>query len=283
MIRVIYGDVLLLIDFCMNFFVICTTSIIARRKIKKVCIFSASLIGGIYSVAKVFLKGNDIFDCVISLGVGLLMCYICFGGYKFLKTITVFYSVSALVGGIMFGIYYFLASYHTDIYGYAFDYAYSHLPVWMFVVLASISMLISWSFAYFGRDSAEKGNEKIEIEFDGKSIEVNALIDSGNLVKEPISNKYVVIIGSEKAKELFSSEIYNLLLHKDTESLLKNKFRIIPVYGFDGGRKICYGILPDKIFKTVKKSKIELDAYVAVSSTERFVDYDGIMHPAVLG
>ena len=283
MIRVIYGDVLLLIDFCMNFFVICTTGIIARRKVKKTCIISASLIGGIYSVAKVFLKGNDIFDCVISLEVGMLMCYICFGGYKFLKTITVFYSVSALVGGIMFGIYYFLASYHTDIYGYAFEYAYSHLPVWMFIVLAAISMVISWSFAYFGRDSVEKGNEKIGIEFGGKSIEVNALIDSGNLVKEPISNKYVVIIGKKNAGELFNEEIYKSLQENDTERLLENKFRIIPVYGIDGKRKICYGIMPDSIFKTDKKTKIELDAYVAVSNSERFVDYDGIMHPAVLG
>ena len=210
MIRVIYGDVLLLIDFCMNFFVICTTGIIARRRIKKVCIVLASLIGGIYSVAKVFLKGNDIFDCVISLAMGLLMCYICFGGYKFLKTVTVFYSVSALIGGIMFAIYYFLASYHTDIYGYAFEYAYSHLPVWMFIVLAAISMLISWSFAYFGRDSAEKEDETIGIEFGGKSIEVKALIDSGNLVKEPISNKNVIIVGKEKAKEKY---VLYIILH----------------------------------------------------------------------
>ena len=283
MIRVIYGDVLLLIDFCMNFFVICTTGIIVRRKIKKTCIISASLIGGIYSVAKVFLKGNDIFDCVISLGVGMLMCYICFGGYKFLKTMTVFYSVSALIGGIMFGVYYFLASYHTGIYGYAFEYAYSHLPVWLFVVLAAISMLISWSFAYFGRDSSEKENEKIGIEFEGKCIEVNALIDSGNLVKEPISNKSVVIIGKEKAAELFSTEIYNSLLQNESENLLENRFRIIPVYGIDGKRKICYGVKPDRMFKTVKKTKIELDAYVAVGNINRFVDYDGIMHPAVLG
>ena len=141
MVQVIYGDVLLLIDFCMNFFVLYTTGIILRRRTKALCLTGAALVGGIYSVAKVFVNGNDVLDCVISFAVGLLMCYISFGGHRFLKTILVFFGTSALVGGIMFAVYFFLGSYHADLFGNMRSYAYSHIPLWLFTLLAAEASL----------------------------------------------------------------------------------------------------------------------------------------------
>ena len=256
MVKIIYGDVLLLIDFCMNFFVLYTTGIIIKRRIKLICMGTASFIGGIYSVAKLFISGNDILDCIISFCVGLLICYICFGEYRFLKTVAVFYCVSSLVGGIMFSIYYFLGSYHTDIYGYAFEYAYSHLPVWLFIVLAAVSMSISWAFAYLGRERCEKDEEIITIEHRGKTVSINTLLDSGNLIKEPISGKFVVILSKKKAKEVLSKEMYCAILEGKTEELLKNRFRIITVTGIEGSANTHYGFAPEKIY--VKRGKKDL-------------------------
>lgn len=284
MIKVIYGDVLLLIDFCMNFFVLYTTSIILRRKVKWSCIGLGSLIGGVYSVAKVFISGNNVLDCIISFCVGILICYICFGAYRFLKTATVFFATAALLGGMMLGIYYFLGSYHRNIYGYAFEYAYSYLPIWLFIILAAISISISWAFAYFGRERSEKSEEDVFIEYMGKRIKVKTFLDTGNLVKEPISNKSVVLIVKEKAEELFGKEILKMMQTNDTEKLLRKKFRIITTCGIDGKKKISYGIVPEKIYTVSKNEKLELDAYVAVCDIERlFGDCDGIAHPAIFG
>ena len=282
MVRIIYGDVLLLIDFCMNFFVLYTASLILRRRIKWICVGLASLIGGIYSVAKVFLSGNDIIDCIISLCVGLLVCYICFGGYRFIKTAAVFYCVSALVGGIMFGIYYFLGSYHNDIYGYAFEYAYSHLPIWLFIVLAAVSMTISWAFAYLGRESTEKGEDVIIIEHQYRKAKLRILLDSGNLAKEPISGKSVVMISKKKAKELFEDEMYSAIIGRNTEKLLKNKFRLITVSGLDGKESVYFGFFPDKMYVLREKQSVDIDAYVIVCDTEFFGGCEGIAHPALL-
>ncbi|MBQ8836805.1 MAG: sigma-E processing peptidase SpoIIGA [Clostridia bacterium] len=283
MIRVIYGDVLLLIDFCMNFFVLYTASVILRRRIKVVCIAFAALVGGIYSVVKIFVSGNNIIDCIISFCVGLLICYICFGGYRFLKTAAIFYSVAALVGGLMYAIYYLLGSYHTDIYGYAFEYAYSHMPIWLFVVLAAISMMISWSFAYFGRESSENSEEDVIIEYRGKSETVKLLLDSGNLAKEPISGKNVVFISKCKAKTLLGMELYSAIVGKDMEKLLRNKFRLITVSMVDGRNNTYYGFLPSGMYIMRGKRKIDIEAYIAVSTTElQFCGCDGIAHPALM-
>ncbi len=283
MVRVLYGDILLLIDFCMNFFVLYTSSVILRRRIKMLCIVGASTIGGIYSVAKIFVSGNDIFDCIISLGVGLLMCYICFGGYGFLKVTVIFYSISALVGGVMYVAYFFLGSYHSDIYGNFNEYAYSHIPIWLFTVLAAISMIISLLFSYIGRERTDKKDEIAIIEFLGKSIEVKLLLDSGNLTKEPISGKRVVMIGRVKAKKLLGEEIYSAITEKNTEYLLSHKFRLICACGIDGVKRTYYAFRPDRFYILNTKQETQMDVYIAVCDTEvLFGDCDGLAHPSVV-
>ena len=283
MLQVIYGDVLLLIDFCMNFFVLYTTGIILRRKTKALCLISAALIGGIYSVAKVFVNGNDILDCVISLAVGLLMCYISFGGYRFLKTILIFFGTASLVGGMMFLVYFFLGSYHTDLFGNFRGYAYAHIPLWLFVLLAAISLLISTVFSYLGRETVEQREATVTVSYRGQSTELTLLLDSGNLAKEPISGKYVILLSGEKARTLLGDAVYSAIQNKESEFLLKRKFRLICASGVDGVPHTYYGFLPDSIFLADAEEKAEMDAYIAVcEGKDGFGGCDGIAHPAVV-
>ena len=283
MVQVIYGDVLLLIDFCMNFFVLYTTGILLRRKIKFFCVAGAALVGGIYSVAKVFVNGNDVLDCLISFCVGLLMCYICFGGYRFLKTILFFFGIAALVGGIMFATYFFLGSYHADLFGNFRGYAYSHIPLWLFTLLAAFSLLISLVFSYLGRETVERNEVKVCVQYAGRREEVHLLLDTGNLTKEPISGKYVVLLSSEKARALVGEEVYAAVKERKSEYLLKRRFRLICASGLEGIRHTYFGFLPDHIFIENTKEKAEMDAYIAVcDEMQRFSGCDGIVHPAAV-
>lgn len=283
MVQVIYGDVLLLIDFCMNFFVLYTSGIILRRKTKTLCLVGAALVGGIYSVAKVFVNGNDVLDCVISFAVGLLMCYICFGGYRFLKTILVFFGTAALVDGIMFAVYFFLGSYHADLFGNIRGYAYSHIPLWLFMLLATISFLIAWIFSYLGRETTDKREVSVTAAYQGRTEAFTLLLDSGNLAKEPISGKYVILLGGSKVKQLVGDEIYEAVCKKESEFLLKRHFRLICASGVDGAQHTYYGFLPDSIHTTDTKKHAEMDAYIAVCETDNaFGGCDGIAHPAVV-
>ena len=283
MVQVIYGDVLLLIDFCMNFFVLYTTGIVLRRRTKILCIVGAALVGGIYSVAKVFVNGNDIMDCIISFAVGLLMCYISFGGHRFLKTILVFFGTSALVGGIMFAVYFFLGSYHADLFGNLRSYAYSHIPLWLFTLLAAISFLISWIFSYLGRESVEKREVTVSAAYQGRTASFTLLLDSGNLAKEPISGKYVIMLGGDKARQLLGDEVYEAVCKKESAFLLKRHFRLICVSGVDGTACTYYGFLPDSIHVTDADKSAEIDAYIAVcEANNMFAGCDGIAHPAAI-
>ena len=281
MLQVIYGDVLLLIDFCMNFFVLYTTGILLRRKTKLMCLIGAALLGGVYSVAKVFVNGNNILDCLISLAVGILMCYISFGGYRFLKTVLVFFGTAAMVGGIMFLIYFFLGSYHADLFGNFRGYAYAHIPLWLFVLLAALSFLIATVFSYVGRDISERKELRVTVKYHTQCETVTLFLDSGNLAKEPISGKNVILLSCKKARTLLGEEIYSAVRSRKSEFLLKRKFRLICASGVDGIMHTYYGFQPDRIFLTDGDEKVEMDVYIAVcEELDSFGGCDGIVHPS---
>lgn len=282
MVQVIYGDVLLLIDFCMNFFVLHTTGILLRRKIKTVCLVGASFVGGIYSVAKVFVNGNDVIDCVLSVAIGLLMCYMAFGGYRFLRTAFVFFTTAALVGGIMFMAYYFMGSYHADAFGTLRGYAYSHIPLWLFVLLAAISFLVSWCFSFLGRENVEVQQAEAIATYRGRRVEFSVLLDSGNLVKEPISGKNVVLLRDEVAKELLPDALYTALRNQDGEYLMRNHFRMVSVSGVEGKKQLYYGFRPETFLMKVGRDTLAMDAYFAVCQPGvQFDGKGGIAHPAL--
>lgn len=283
MVRTVYGDVLLLVDFCMNFFVLYTTAIILRRRTKTVCIGGAALIGGIYSVIRLFAEGNSIFDCVISLLVGGLMCYMAFGGYNFIKTCIVFFGSSAMLGGIMFATYYLIGRYHIRVFSEIEWYAVSHIPVWLFFVLAAISLAISWAFSYIGRERSDKDEEDVIIEYMGRTACVKLMMDSGNLAKEPISGKHVILLNKSKSRKLLGEELYSCVIKKDSEKLLLNRFRLICAYDISGECKTYYAFLPRRLYAKNNKSKIELDAYIAICDCEVvFGGCDGLAHPSVI-
>ena len=283
MIQVVYGDVLLLIDFCLDFFILYLTGVFLRRKIKTVCIAGASLLGGIYSVAQLFINGNDVFDFIISISVGMLMCYISFGGYKFIKTSLAFFAISAMCGGIMMAIFFFLGSYHFDMFGNMRGYAYTHIPLWLFALLALFSIFASWLFSHLGRERAEKSNAEVEIVRNGKMVRINVLYDTGNLVKEPISGKYVVITKMNAVKKLLSENEISALKSRNIEELLKYRFRIINAFGVEGNGKSYYAFKPDGFFAENKKRRVECDVYVALSEADGlFGDSEGIANPAII-
>ena len=68
----------------------------------------------------------------------------------------------------------------------------------------------------------------------GKRVEIHAIIDSGNLLKEPITGASVIVVEKEKLEKIIDKEILDNLqkiLSGEYEILSKeymSKFRLIP-------------------------------------------------------
>ena len=283
MVRVIYGDVLLLVDFSMNCFALYIAAYFLRRHIKTLCLVGAALVGGIYQVAAVYLNTDNLLAKLTAAAVGLLMCYIAFGGYRFVRTALTFFAVSALIGGLMYGVYFMLGSYHSDLFDNTRGYAYTHIPLWMFAVLAAVSFVLALIFSRLGRDVTDRRDATVTVTTACGCKSLHLLLDSGNLVREPVSGKYVMIASLDAVAPLLSDEVRRALAAGDAESLLRRRFRLICTRGVDGTPRTLYGFLPDSIVYTDGKKQVRLDAYLAVAPQESgFGGFEGIAHPSAI-
>lgn len=284
MVQVIYGDVLLLVDFSMNCFALYITAYFIRRHIKAACLVVAALIGGIYHVAAVYLNTDNLLARLTVAAVGLLMCYIAFGSYRFVRSVLVFFAVSMLIGGLMYGVYFLFGSYHSDLFGNSRGYAYTHIPLWMFAALAAVSFVLALVFSRLGRDVTDRRDVTVTVTTASGCKVLHLLLDSGNLVREPISGKYVVIVGESAVDSLLPETERRALHDRDTETLLRRRFRLICTHGVDGAPRTLFGFLPDSIVYADGKRAVRLDAYIAVSQTETaFCGFEGIVHPSAIG
>ena len=283
MVRVIYGDVLLLVDFCMNCFALYITAYLIRRHVKTLCLVGAALVGGIYNVAAVYLNTDNLLAKLTAAAVGLLMCYIAFGGYHFVRTALTFFAVSALIGGLMYGVYFLFGSYHTDLFGNTRGYAYTHIPLWMFAALAGVSFILAVIFSRLGRDVTDRREATVTVTTANGCKVLHLLLDSGNLVREPISGKYVLIVGLDAVAPLLTDAERRAIADRDADALLRRRFRLICARGMDGTPRTLYGFVPDSIVYTDGKKSVKLDAYLAPTPIETgFCGFEGIAHPSAI-
>ena len=115
-----------------------------------------------------------------------------------------------------------------------------------------------------------------------------ALSDSGNLVKDPISNKSVIIVDRKIFSKIADISIFdNFAAGQEAEASKYRSLRLIPIKTA-GGSSILVAILPDKMtvsaFDSKKKQNIslELDALVAPSELGKIADGCNAIIPAEL-
>ena len=93
----------------------------------------------------------------------------------------------------------------------------------------------------------------LEIYYDGKSKKIKTMLDTGNLLKEPISNTDVVIVEKESLKDIFSNEILenvtNILKGKwiESDNIHSYKLKLIPFSSLGNDNGLLIGFKPDYI------------------------------------
>ena len=116
---------------------------------------------------------------------------------------------------------------------------------------------------FFRRKSARREGE-VRITYRKKSVVLKAICDSGNLLREPISNKVCVVADrDEMAKILPRSLLVKNIgeLAGDCEEM--GRIRIIPTRTVNG-ESVIYAVRVDEISINMGKGWNEADAFVAL-------------------
>ena len=134
-------------------------------------------------------------------------------------------------------------------------------------------------------------NKSIEITLCGRKIKCSALIDSGNLLKDPITNNEVILIKPDIFNNMFKDKIIEIEYEKinldnvydqieKLDSNIKSKVRLIPYrHAKSENTQIIIGFKCDYV--EIDNNKIT-NIVIAISDFDN-QDYDAILSPVILG
>lgn len=254
----IYIDIILIENIIMNYIIILTTGIICKKKIKQFRYILASIIGSIYAVISYMLNIKICNSEILKLLLAICMVYISFDAKNLktlMKQLLIFFLTSFCFGGIA---YYLL---YSEIIK---ERNYNSSSLIKSVILGGIIgfIILNISFEIFKKKITQKDLiYNMEINYKNKSKKIKVLLDTGNLLKDPITNIPVVIVEKEKLKGILPEKILknnnNLLKEIDNLEIdIKSRCNIIPFNSIGNHNGIIMGFRPDYITVYEDNNKI---------------------------
>ncbi len=229
----IYADVLFIINFSMDFLSLYIVGRLMHFRMKAGRVIAGASLGALYGVLELLLAVASLWKTAITLSVLLTMCAVAFGVRSFrtyFASAALTFGVSMLIGGMMTSAFLKLGSQISYIeIGGTIGTVYGDLPVWKFAVFALISALATWGIGKLFRRKRAIRTCVLRMTFDGNENEWTALVDSGNLLEEPVSGTPVIFLKGKAARSL---PTYLLCAMKTGAASLSaenvGKLRVIP-------------------------------------------------------
>lgn len=257
----IYIDVLFVINFAVNYVLLLITGKIMRREKSYVRLVTAAIVGALYACFMFFPQIKFLYGCVFKIIASFLLILIAYGAKNAVltvKTAFVFYLSSFIFGGVTLALFYF-----TDAglkYGGALNNGifYFELP-WKILFFSCLVAYIAvkTGFAIYKRDK-NLAYRRITVELCRNCADLNALVDTGNLLIDPITNLPVVVAELESIKKLLPDalvEVFRAKKENDLETVseaVKNtdferRIRMIPFTSLGAENGMMLGFKPDRI------------------------------------
>lgn len=270
--QTVYGDLLFLINFSMDYLCFYITARLLHRDFPRIRALIASAVGGVYSVAILFAGLVPPLELVVTIAVGLIMCVIVFPRRKvgFLRTCLcslTYVGVSAALAGIMTAIFNMLNSLGLPLG--SLEENGDGMPVWLFAVLAVVSGAATLAGGRFFRKKQSERTADVEITLGKRSVKLAAMFDSGNLLRDPISGRPIVVIDVDETVGMLPAELILAVRRNDTANLTDlppdtaRRLRIVPSHTAHGSGVLC-AFLPDRITVALPgESPHEVNALIA--------------------
>lgn len=267
----IYVDVVLIENFIMNYIIFVATGIILKINIKKWRLAISSLIGAIYSVIGYVVTIEIYSNFLIKIILSIIIVYIAYNPQSFdklWKDILIFYLTSFVFGGAAFFLIYIVQPQKIIMKNGLFLGTYTLKTVALGAVIGFIIIITAFKIV---KRKINKNDMfcDIEIKLNGKIIRTKVMIDTGNMLKEPITNIPVVVVEHTILYECLPKEILNNLdeilggSFKNIPEKIKQeyitKFKFIPFSSLGKQNGMLLGIKAEyiKIFEDEKDEKKE--------------------------
>lgn len=251
----IYLDIVLFENIFLNFIIILSTAIISKSQIKIIRIFISSFIGGLFAILNYIININWFFTIILKVIISIVMIKIAFSKSNFrkiLKQLMFFYLVSFTFGGIAFMLLFFIKPQNIIVKS---NHLVGTYPIKIAIISGIVGFLVFIIISRIIKNNLSKKSMLCEIEifYKGNIQKMKAMLDTGNLLKEPINKMDVVIVEKENLKSIISKDILdniqNILKGKmlESDNLHSYKLKLIPFSSLGNDNGLLIGFKPDYV------------------------------------
>lgn len=288
----VYADLLFLVNFSMDFLCFYLCARLLRRPLSLWRGVLASAFGGAYGVAALLWSAKQATSLLLDMAVCAVLCAIAMRSrgenWRSLLRLTGLYLlISSLLGGVMT----LLFSKLNRLPGVTDDVVEEGLSAWIFLGMAVVSAALTWLWGRGLRRTAGRQRVTVIVEHGGRRAELEGMLDSGNLLRDPISGKVVIPIGAGPLHAVAPPALLRAVASGRVEKALEGlpvgiscRIRLIPAHGATG-ECLMLGWSPDHVYLRGRgeKTEREVSALVALStSLERRGEVEALVPPELM-
>lgn len=253
----VYVDLYFLINTSMDLLCLMITASLLHRKVHRGRAILAAAIGGAYAVLTLLFGSGGVWGLLADCALAFVMCTVTFCQKRttlpfLLKTTATNVLISMLLGGIMTGLYSLLNRLHLPLDTLQGD----GLSVWGFAILTLLASIATLRGGRFFGFSRRIKSVTVHTVLFGQELTLEAFVDSGNLLRDPLSGKSVIVADRTKIKHLLPLPLRSPDPPLDSlvkDPALARRLRLIPTKTATG-ESMLVALIPDRLEITQDKN-----------------------------
>lgn len=252
----LYIDLVFLENVIMNYIIIFSTGTICKVNMKQIRILLASTLGAIYAIMLYIFKFNVYSNQITKIILTVCMVYIAFNSKSFkilMKQLIIFYLTSFCFGG---AAYYLLYCVNPNLIKTINGVFVGTYPIKIAILGAILGFfIINVSFKII-KSKLSKSDiiYNIDIFYKNKKSNIKAILDTGNLLTDPITNIPVLIVEAQKLENIIPKNVLNNMqqifindVFENVDEDIKSRCSIIPFSSLGKKNGMMIGFRPDFI------------------------------------
>lgn len=294
--QVVYIDVLFAVNLIINYFILLAESKLLHRSDRRTRLFSGACLGAVYSLFIFFPQLDFLYTALLKIIFSVSIVFISFKYStlkNLLKLVAVFYIISALFGGIIFALWYFVAPTGLTVRnGVAY---FDISPVVLILASGVCYVAITLFSSFLHRNARVADVLKTQIFIGERSAEAKALLDTGNDLCDGISGLPVMVAEYGAVEKLIPLQLKSFFrgdglgpaAHEAEAagSAWAGRLRVVPYDSLGRSGGLLPAFRPDRILVQTDGEKVETDRVVIAVSPKKLSrdgSFNSIFNPHIL-
>lgn len=279
----VYADLLFLVNFSMDFLCFYLCARLMHRPLSLWRGILASALGGVYAVAVLFLTVGRVPAFLLDAVVCVALCAVAMATRRerwrsMLKLSALYLLVSMVLGGVMTALF----SQLNRIPGVTDRVSEDGISAWIFFGMAMLSALLTALWGRCFRRVTAKVPLTVIVEEQGQRVELDGIVDSGNLLRDPLGGRTVIPVESSRLQGVVPSRLLDAAVRarvaeaSDTiDAAIAHRVRLIPARSATGER-LLVGWRPEHVYLREADGRDEREVSALIAPTQLSGRQDGI-------